>query len=71
MGLAQKRTLTAEEDVPRNPAYGLTSLSHRLARLVLERRPQVVWAVALFPLLFVVLMAIGKLLTTLVSILDR
>ena len=63
MALAQKRTLTAEEDVPRNRAFGLTSLSDRLARLVLERRPTVVWAVTLFPLLFVVLMAIGKLLT--------
>jgi hypothetical protein len=63
MARAQKSTLTAEEDVRRNRAFGLTSLSNRLARLVLEHPPTVVWTVALFPLLCVVLMVIGKLLT--------
>jgi len=63
MALTQKRLSAAKAVVPRNAGFGLASLSDRLERLVLEHRREVVWTVALFPVLFVVLMAIGKLLT--------
>lgn len=63
MALMYRRRLVAEDDAASSRLLRLTSLYDRLTRLIVEHHRKVVWMVALFPLLFVMLMVIGKLFT--------
>ena len=63
MALMHRRRFAIEDDMPRDRSSRLTSSYARLTQLVLTHRRKVVWAIALFPLLFVMVTVIIKIFT--------